>query len=367
MKFAPTSFCLLATVLIAFGCQDEPEDKALQYDRAALAANMADGLIRPAYTALLNQATTMQAKAAAFALAPDAAGLDSLQAQLQALRLSWQAASAYEFGPAATRYLRQSLNTFPADPNQITANINANTWDFGQAQNADARGLPALDYLLHGIAADDAAILAAYQDSGDAGRTTSGLQAILADVVELVGEVSQEWVSYATNFKANTGTDVSSATSYLVNQFNLDLEQLKNARIGIPLGKTTMGQPVLGHVEAPYGDYSVALGLAQLRALRALFQGKSAAGVDGYGLDDALLAVSAQRDGQGLHLAILDAFDAAIAALEAVPDPLELTIANNPALVDAAYVKLQRLIVLTKTDMPSSLGILITYTDNDGD
>jgi len=40
---------------------------------------------------------------------------------------------------------------------------------------------------------------------------------------------------------------------------------------------------------------------------------------------------------------------------------------TNPSVVDAAYVELQKQVVLFKTDMPSSLGVLITYQDNDGD
>ena len=42
-------------------------------------------------------------------------------------------------------------------------------------------------------------------------------------------------------------------------------------------------------------------------------------------------------------------------------------IINNQTQVEAAYAELQKLIVLFKVDMPSRLGVLITYQDNDGD
>lgn len=358
---------LLPVLLLAGGCKDKPEDNTPKYDRAALATQLADGLIRPRYDRALQSAERLDAHVDAFAADPSLAGLDSLQAALHDLRHAWLWVSAFEFGPGATYYLRQAINTFPADANQIEANMSAGNWDLDLAQNADARGLPALDYLLHGSGADDAAILARFTAPADSAMRILGLRSLVDDVQGLLQSAVTGWGSYRSTFIANTGTDVSSATSLIVNQFNLDLEQLKNVRIGIPLGKSTLGQPVLANVESRYGGYSVALAITQLRALRDLFQGKTIAGIDGYGLDDALLAVEAQRDGRPLKDVIFEAIDSAIAALQAVPDPLESTITSNPALVNTAYTQLQRLIVFTKTDMPSSLGILITYTDNDGD
>ncbi len=51
--------------------------------------------------------------------------------------------------------------------------------------------------------------------------------------------------------------------------------------------------------------------------------------------------------------------------MQAVPDPLSNSIVNSQAVVNAAYLEIQKLVVLLKTDMPSSLGVLITYEDND--
>jgi hypothetical protein len=39
--------------------------------------------------------------------------------------------------------------------------------------------------------------------------------------------------------------------------------------------------------------------------------------------------------------------------------------ANGPA--ETAYNEVRNMVVYLKTDMPSALGILITYQDNDGD
>jgi len=54
-------------------------------------------------------------------------------------------------------------------------------------------------------------------------------------------------------------------------------------------------------------------------------------------------------------------------AVEALPSNLSDAIIDQPSFVETAYTEVQRCIIYTKTDMPSALGIMITYQDNDGD
>jgi hypothetical protein len=48
-------------------------------------------------------------------------------------------------------------------------------------------------------------------------------------------------------------------------------------------------------------------------------------------------------------------------------DPLAEFVVNQQATSFDVYSELQALVVLWKVDMMSSLGVLITYFDNDGD
>jgi uncharacterized protein len=80
-----------------------------------------------------------------------------------------------------------------------------------------------------------------------------------------------------------------------------------------------------------------------------------------------LTNAKATYNGGPLSDTITAAFASDITALQAVPDPLSQTIQTNPASAQAAFAASQKLVALLKTDMPSSLGVLITYGDNDGD
>ena len=53
--------------------------------------------------------------------------------------------------------------------------------------------------------------------------------------------------------------------------------------------------------------------------------------------------------------------------IESMPDPFSETIINDPVSVNELYIEMLKQVVSLKTDMPSAMGILISYQDNDGD
>jgi hypothetical protein len=67
------------------------------------------------------------------------------------------------------------------------------------------------------------------------------------------------------------------------------------------------------------------------------------------------------------HTAIVSKFSEIITAMQAVPGPLSQAVVNNAPAVETVYQKIVQGLVLLKTEMPSALGILITYQDADGD
>jgi predicted lipoprotein len=155
----------------------------------------------------------------------------------------------------------------------------------------------------------------------------------------------------------------------LLNSFDQDLEILKNYRLGAPLGLvfTTTTSPT--QVEAYYSGISAQLALTQLKALQSIYLGTGVYG-NGLGLTTYLTnskAVYSTYTGASLDSTIKSEIALDITDLEGVADPLSATIQTSPAVATDAFNKTQQLVVLLKTDMPSLLGVAITYGDNDGD
>jgi predicted lipoprotein len=258
------------------------------------------------------------------------------------------------------------VNTFPCDPAKINANISSGTYNLDAIGNLDAKGLPGMDYLLFGAGTDNAAILALYTTDAQAANRKAYLSDLSAAVKSVAGSVLHSWIpgggNYINTFVTATGTDVGSSLGQLINQVDFDIDLLKNYRLGVPLGKQSMGVLYPTKVEAYYSGISSELAVLQLQSLQNIYLGAS-----GLGLDDYLAEINAQYNGGSLDAAIQAQFLSAITHMQAVPDPFSAEVAANSPAANSAYTEVQKLLVLMKTDMPSSLGVLITYEDTDGD
>ena len=360
--------CLVAGLLFISSCNPEGNN-SVNFDREAMLGNIGSNIIIPNYTNLSDKMNLLQQAAADFTASPDNSKLTTLQTTFKNAYLSWQKCSAFEFGPAMQVSLRMSVNTFPTDSVQIQTNINSGSYNLEAANNIDARGFPALDYLLHKRNENNTDVLERFTTNPEAQAWKDYLTALVNDTKNLVDTVKNSWEptsgNYLDTFSSNDGTDVGSSLGELVNQLNYDYEQLKNARIGIPAGKQTLGVALPEKCEAYYAGYSVELALEHINGIKNLYLG--AGDADGVGLDEYLIALDAKHGNGQLSDAIKTQLDLAITALQNVPDPLSETVVSNQTIVNTAYTEIQKGVVLLKTDMPSALSVLITYQDGDGD
>ena len=340
-----------------------------EYDQAAMLAHFSDNLIVPGYLELKTKTAALQTAVTAFANNPDAAGLTAVRNQYLEANLAYQQVAALEFGPADEQLLRNNLAIFTTNSTQIENNIAAGSYNLSTSANLSAKGFPALDYLLYSKA-NESEVLALYTSDAQAANRKKYLQDITSNINQLAEAVHTGWTTgnYQATFKAAAGTAVGSGVGNLVNQLNFDIDIVKRAKIGIPAGRFTAGSPLPDKAEAYYSKYSLELLTKAVQAEKAIFLGQTPAGVNGPGLDDYLnhLEIKYSND-QPLANVITTQFDAVLAAINAVPAPLTNALASQPQSVNKVYEEMQKLIVLTKTDMPSALGVSITYTDNDGD
>lgn len=374
-RLLATTLGLVIMASVLFSCRDNDDDdnsccdSKPEFDRHAMLSNIGNNIIISNYQVLKTESNEFNAAATTFNTTTDSVNLITLRNGFKELYTSWQLCSVFEFGPAETELLRMNLNTFPTDTAQVKTNISSGSYNLGTASNIDAKGLPAIDYLLFGTSFSTT--LKNFTTDADAANRKAYLLAVSNEINQKVNNVYNGWISsggnYINTFINNPGTDVGSALGELVNQINYDFEIIKGPKIGIPLGKKTLGTPLPEKTEAYYSGISVQLALKNIKAIENTYLGRDRNNNDGLGLDDYLTFLEAQHTTGPLPNAIRDQFARAINKLQQIPDPLSSAVVNNSSVVDAAYVELQKLVVLLKTDMPSAMGVLITYQDNDGD
>jgi predicted lipoprotein len=336
----------------------------------SILTNIGNNIILPAYASLSVSVNSLDSAILDFNAGPGSVKLKAVQSLFKSAYINWQSASEFNyFGPASSiQPILSGLNIFPTDSVKIESNITAANNNVTAFANTAAKGFPALDYILFG---GTGANLTGFTTDANAANRKAYLAAVSADIKSEVTAVVKGWSAsggnYIATFLNGTGNSISSSLGLLLNSMIQDLEITKNDRLGIPLGKMPAGQPILPkELEAYFSGISAQLATAQIKAMQDLYLGIGVNG-NGPGLQDYVIKANPQYNGGPLDGAITTNFVSAITGLQGIPDPLSATIQSNPAPATAVYTTTQLLVVLLKTDMASSLGVLITFGDNDGD
>jgi predicted lipoprotein len=356
-------------------CKTDSNDAcATDFDQLSLLTNVGNNIILPSYQKLALDATDLDLATVNFSNNPSVGNLTILRNKFQTTWTTWQSASLFEFGPAETEELRTYMNNFPVFVTRLDDAITSGSYDLKTETYSYARGFPALDYLLYGIANSDSDLIDLYSTASDASNRKQYLKDITALINQKATAVYDAWkadgANYLNTFTSNEGVANGKPLSNLINQLNQAYELFKNNKLGIPISAKTGYVPILpANVEAYYSRQSLALALASVRANKAVFLGLHN-GTNGVGLDDYLMATNATKGSESLHIVITNQYDAAINALLAIePNSLHDAINTDLNAIKAAYAAAQNQVVYLKTDMPSALCTSITYIDNvdDGD
>ncbi len=370
------AFCFLTLLLSACGgngSNPSPVDNA--QDRKPILTHWADNIIIPAYSNFKVKFDVMLNKADAFTSFPNDASLLEFRASWVDAYAEWQKVELFEFGPADKYTLRNFFNIYPTDVNGIVTNINDPASNLDLPVSYARQGFPALDYLINGVAADDAAIIAFYTIEPDAAKRIAYIKRITTRMNFLLTNVISEWSgSYRETFIIKTGLDIGSSTGNVVNTFVLHYERyIRSGKFGIPSGATiaSAGVSYPEKVEAFYKK-DISLILAKNAHLAAVdfFNGKSVTtGIDGPSFKSYLDALEAKDPGTGTLLSniINEQFTSITGKLDKLsPNLYEEVKTNNQAMVDV-YTAMQKMVRILKVDMTSAMSVTITYTDNDGD
>jgi len=373
-KSALSKAVLIALVLLVSfsSCTDDPTgqgDVGPDFDRAALLSAMGSQ-IDESYQSYTSSLSQMMADAESFTTQPSQDGLTALRESWSTALLSWQFVAPYNFGLASDMALEASTNMYPTNVDRIEGNILSDNYTLGAAVNLSASGLPAIDYLIHGLGASELGVIAQYttdEHSEARGQYLLALCQELLDKSRLVGNTWKTGAAERITFIANDGTDQGSSLGLFLNAFNKSFESsTRTNKLGIPTGALTFSMtPMPMTVEAYYeNDNSLAYLNASLDAFEAIYTGAGAADLS---LADYLNALDA-RHGEGtLDHAIRDQIARSREAIALLNDPLSDFVVSDQQLALDAFSEMQALVVLWKVDMMSALSILITYQDTDGD
>jgi hypothetical protein len=345
---------------IVIACKEKDNDiKNDNFDRTLMLTNYAENYIIPNYQQFYNSIIALEESFLSVKNNDDIENIEKLKSIFKETYLKWQRIAFLSFGPGEFNSLLPLLNSFPTSTIKIKSNIETGQYNLFSAGNTDAISFPALDFLFF---SEEEEIYERYNNSN--------YKKYVADLINLIKERTDktlsEWQNYKVNFAENNGNSIGSSLSSIVNSINMYWEKdLRDGKLGIPIGIRTNGVYQISRLEGIYSGMSLELLIESVDAYINFYSNGEA---NNYlGLYDL---VHSRRNSYGdgtLHQKLLENFKNIKTRLSQINGTLEYNISNNHSELLSIYQDIQRQIVFLKVDMPAILGVSITYQDNDGD
>ncbi len=362
---------VIGCIIALISCESDKKDKVAYTE---FFTHVVDNIVIPSLTDYQTDFNALKLSVDDFNTDPTLAKLNSLQIDFKDNYILWESIELFNFGPAqdAEILLSQSFNSFPCEISQVEANIIAGSYNLGSAANIFAVGLPAMDYLLFGLANTNEDILSYYTTDAAADSRMDYLKAVSDLLNEKINLTVSRWPGLRDTFITNEGTGNSSSLSVIFNEYLSHYESIKRDRFALPAGyATSFGIPIEKDPTSTEGYHSGISHLllqASITASNNFFLGKGLGTTD-IGFFHKLQEYNAQStivDGE-LHTAIADQYiiikDIALEYTGPIEDQI---IADTDAMAPFKS-QLQKMVPMIKSDMVSYLSVNITSFDNDGD
>lgn len=361
-------------LLFVFACSDKDEQTTKQtnnYDRTVLLTNWANNIIVPSYTNYQSKIQLMVTDMTSFTTTPNITNLQTVRASWLEAYKAYQYITMFNFGKAEEIYLKETTNTYPTNTSGIESNISTGTYNLSLLSQFDKQGFPAIDYLINGLGASDAAIVGFYTTNSNATNYKEYVKVLADRLKASINLVVTDWNSgYKASYIANNGTSVSSSVNKTTNNFVKNLEKdIRTGKLGIPAGIFSSGVLYANKVEGFYkNDVSKILLNEAIKASQDFFIGKHfGMNMTGESLKSYLDFLNAVRSNQKLSDIINNQFTPIYAANNALNNSFSMQVTTDNSKMLAAYDALQQNVVYTKLDMMQALNISIDYVDGDGD
>jgi predicted lipoprotein len=359
---------LLTAALLPTACSDDaPDDKFASFDRKGMLQNLGSNVMLPAFAEFAAKTDSLVVQVIAFTQQQTPAEFAKTQAMWLRTASSYKRCEVYQFGPLNSTAVAD-INFWPARTASIETLVSSQNVTEASLtqQGATVKGLTTLEYLLYNGGPTAYNRFSPSMPDSDRGRAY--LLALAQVLRTSAHQVRDGWQSsYAATYPQQDGQTINSSINVTANALISYIDFIKNSKVGIPAGKKD-GNLHPEQVEAYYSGASLPQLLNNLTAMERLFTGAGPAGSTGPGFNALLDHLEATYNGQSLSAAIMAQLADCRAKAQALgPGPLSEAVRQNPAGVTALYDSLKQLLVLTKVDMVSAIGVTLTFSDNDGD
>ena len=333
MKHLRTLILLLSAALLVSACGGENgevvEDEA--FSDQQVVQDYCDQVILPTYTTLDDRAATLLSAVETLQSDPTDANLTAAREAWVATRLPWEQSEAALFGPVDSNGYDPALDSWPVNRADLDAVLESDdeiTTEYVQGLDSGLKGFHTIEYLLFGDGGSKTA-------ADFTAREFDYLIATTEELKRITGQLEESWTTgvdgnsaYADTFKTagaegNTAfPSEAAAGEQIVSGIVIIADEVANGKIADPYNErdTTL-------VESQFSYNSLTDFKNNVRGIKnAYMSDMPEAGTSGKGLNEFV----AEKDPE-LDERVRSEIDAAIAALDAVPEPFRDSITDDEA------------------------------------
>lgn len=369
-------FFLITIVLVLTSCSSDTDNSSTSgdnFNRTEMLTNWANNIIIPRYENYQTKVNTLQNAASTFVTTPNEVSLVSLRTSWLEAYKAYQYVGSFTIGKAEEINLNSTTNIYPTNTVGIEANISNGTYSFALLSQFDKQGLPAIDYMINGLATSDADIIDFYVTNANATKYKQYLTDLTNQLKTNIDLVVTDWNgTYKNTFISSNGNSVASSTNKMINSFIKYYEKdIRSGKVGIPAGifLNSNGTVNPTKVEAYYKkDVSKLLLNEAIKATQDFFNGKHFnSATEGASLKSYLDFLGTVRNGQNLSAIINTQFSTINTANAVLNDSFSTQVMSNNNVMIQSYDAILQNLVYLKVDMMQALNITIDYVDNDND
>ena len=320
--------------------------------------DMTQTMIIPELNELSDKSVSFNNAIQTFTSTPTLSGLQEVQRQWKDLQKQWQLTQAFQFGPAKNKGIKDDLQFWPKRKSAIDSIISNSeeltqiyVTNLGVAQ----KGLPVIEYLIFDHENDTPHTL--NQLTTETRRLTY-LSQLGIDIVQSVTTLKEEWRTDGKNY-ADMLINSTDGLNMVINQLVSLVENIRQQKIGKPLGKHAKGSARSGLVESQESETSVQHVYANIEGIQRLFEGSEySKGLYGY---------LSYRHQEHLGLQIKAQLTQILDQINTISGPLWKNVTENPEPIEVLYDQLTELLRFIKVDMAIAINETIHFSDSDGD
>ena len=357
--------CGSTVILLALvtGCTAVKEQ---DFDRQAMLVSLADSVVVPGLENAAAAAADLQTASASLCTNFTAVNLAAAQLAWRNAQHAWAQTAPYRFGPMEDLNTAPNVDDWPTSATGIEALVQGSeplTTEGFDMVGTNKKGLPAVEYLLF-VPQGGLSIVEGFTAVPRRCQALAGMSGNLAARLQAV--VTAWQTAFRQTFTHPEADNPSyptlkAAVDQVVNQQVSMVESIANLRLATPLGLRTGGTPLPEQVENPHAQTAVDTMRAMFEGLQALYCGCSAdAGAPS-------LSAFVQSRNAPLNDQMNADMEEIMAMLAAQTAPLATAVVDANSGVDALYQRVRAHKRLWGTEVVATLGVTLTFNDNDGD